>query len=152
MLDSFSLLLIHLVITQVSVKWIRDSISLRWSRSVPTVTFHLDCPDRAPIFVPITAAAWPLIGQSVCIMASDWSELTTRCVLVDGNQSASWQLGILGKCRHEMTITCHQPIRVRYQVPLTNQRPTSDRIISCDNHRLTEDLVLLSIKPRCDFI
>ena len=110
---------------QVSVKWIRDSISLRWSRSVPTVTFHLNCPDPAPIFVPILAPAWPLIGQELCVTASDWSELSPRCVLVDGNQSASWQLGILGKCRHEMTITCQQPIRGHYQSPLTNQRPLS---------------------------
>ena len=65
----------------------------------------------------------PLIGQELCVTASDWSELSPRCVLDDGNQSASWQLGILGKCRHEMTITCHQPIRGHYQSPLTNQRP-----------------------------
>ena len=84
--------------------------------------------------------------------ASDWLLLTPHWVLVDGNQSVSWQLGILGKCRHEMTITCHQPIRGRYQGPLTNQKPPCDTIMSCDNHWLTGDLVLLSIKPRCDSI
>ena len=51
------------VMAQVSVKWIRYPISLHWSRSVPTVTFHLDCPHQAPIFVPILAAVLPLIGQ-----------------------------------------------------------------------------------------
>ena len=120
--------------TGVSVKWIREPISLHWSRSVPTVTFHLNCPDPAPIFVPIIAPAWPLIGQELCITASDWLELSPRCVFVDGNQSASWQLGILGKCRHEMTIICHQPIRGHYQDPLTNQRPPSVTIMSCDTH------------------
>ena len=86
------------------------------------VTFHLNYPDRGPIFVTFRgAASWPLIGLNEPLLASDWS---TPCQprlwgLMGISQSVGrWAyLALLMRCpspiisQSEATTTISRPIR-----------------------------------------
>ena len=118
-------------------------------------------PDLSPLSLSISLS-WPrdyFCQRPSSLLASDWSCCHTPglwLVAAEPSSCLGWwesvsQLAV-GNTWQVSTWDDHLLSSANQRTVSGDTGQSEASVTSCDNHRVTQDLVLLSIKPRCDFI